>query len=140
MVQGLCSVVSLSLLLSYNMIQPMARRSYFPITPSKEAKPSDNDSEDHHGAIRKYYPMDIETPESDSRATFGENNFLEAIFRDLMVPSPYQDQKSCPENQLENCKNSGVFLTEKYNDPDSDLLNQIEPPEKFDFFIKEGQF
>ena len=129
MLEGLCSVVSLSLLLTSNMIQPMARRSYFPIPPSNEAKPPDTNNED--GAIRKYYPMDTETPKDDS---FGENNFLGAIIRDLMVPSPYRNKKSCPENQLENCQNSGVFLREKYNEPHSDLLNTIEREEKFDYF------
>ena len=132
MLEGLCSVVSLSLLLTLNMIQPMARRSYFPIPPSNEAKPPDTNNED--GAIRQYYPMDIETPEDDSRESFGENNFLGAIIRDLMRPGLYKNKESCPENQLENCKNRGVFLTEKYNDPDSDLLNNIERREKFDYF------
>ena len=137
MLEGLCSVVSLSLVimtLSSNMIQPMARRSYFPITSSKESKPPDNNNED--GARTKYYPMDIETQKGDSMARFGENDFLGAIIRDLMVPSLYQNKKSCPENQLENCKNRGVFLTEKYNNPDSDLLNNIERTEKFGYFRK----
>ena len=132
MLEGLCSVVSLSLILTSNMIQPMARRSYFPITSSKEAKPPDNNNED--GAIRQYYPMDIETPEDDSRESFGENNFLGAIIRDLMRPGLYKNKESCPENQLENCQNSGVFLTEKYNEPDSDVLNDVEPEEKFSHF------
>ena len=129
MLEGLCSVVSLSLVivvLTSNMIQPMARRSYFPITSRKEAKPPDNNNED--GAIRKYYPMDIETPEGD------RNNFLGAIIGDIMVPSLYQNKKSCPENQLENCNNRGVFLREKYHDPESDLFNNIERQEKFDYF------
>ena len=127
MLEGLCRVVSLSLILTSNMIQP--RRSYFPITSSNEAKPPDNNNED--GAIRKYYPMDIETPEDDS---LGDNNVLGAIIRDLMVPGLYKNKKSCPENQLENCQNRGVFLAEKYNEPDSDLLEDIVGEEKFDYF------
>ena len=120
MLEGLCSVVSFSLLvLTSNMIQPMARRSYFPITSSHEAKPLDNSNED--GAIRKYYPINIDTPVGKSRARFGENDFLGAIIK----------------KQQENCKTRGVrgvILTEKYNDPDSDLLNNTERPEKFDYF------
>ena len=119
MLEGLCSVVTLSLVvLTSNMIQPMARRSYFPITSSHEAKPPDNNNED--AAIRKYYPMDNDTPAGNSRARFGENNFLSAII----------------QNQQENCQNRGVILTEKYNDPDSDLLNNIERTEKFGYFRK----
>ena len=97
MLEGICSVVSLSLVfLNSNMIQSMARKSYFPITSSKEAKPPDNNNED--GAIKKYYPIDIKTQEGDSMARFGEK-FLGTIIRDIMVPSLYQNKKSCTENQ-----------------------------------------